>query len=189
MTPFRTRLLIAALLVLFGAGGRMLLLHAPNIETVMAASILAGALLGGPWGAAVALACVAVTDSIIGNTNILLFTWSAWAVIGFSSLLLAKSDKHSFWFVAKAGGMGLASTLFFYAWTNFGVWLIGGLYPPTPAGLATSYIAGLPFLNLHLLSSLTIVPVTATLLVMAVRTFPAVASVVAARHKTVRSAA
>ena len=51
-------------------------------------------------------------------------------------------------------GYGLVGALFFYFYTNFGVWLIGNWYPHTLAGLIQSYVMGLPFLKLHAVSSM-----------------------------------
>jgi len=50
-------------------------------------------------------------------------------------------------------GYGLVGALFFYFYTNFGVWLIGNLYPHTFSGLIQSYVMGLPFLRLHAVGS------------------------------------
>ncbi|MCA9376027.1 MAG: hypothetical protein KC925_03105 [Candidatus Doudnabacteria bacterium] len=166
------RAVVATLLIVFGAGGRLLLQEVPNIETIMLVSVLGGAFLGGRWGVAVAVGAVALSDVFIGNTQIFWFTWSAWAVIGFASLLLRSSDKSSWKFPLKATGMGIAGTLFFFAWTNFGVWLEGMLYPPTMAGLIESYLMAIPFLRLHLISSLTVVPAGAVMAVLIVRMMP-----------------
>jgi hypothetical protein len=53
------------------------------------------------------------------------------------------------WVRGGKGAMGLAaatlaSSLSFFAITNFSVW-VGGLYPHTLAGLAACYAAGIPF--------------------------------------------
>lgn len=151
-------MITAALLIAFGATGRILLQDLPNIETIMVVSLLAGALLGGPWTMIVGLSTIAITDVAIGNTNILLYTWSAWAVMGTLGWALRNRTKNAGRFSFELTGMGILGTLFFYLWSNFGVWQIGGLYPATLDGLAQSYIAGLPFLRMHLLSTLIIVP-------------------------------
>lgn len=48
----------------------------------------------------------------------------------------------------------LVSSVCFYGLTNFGVWLSGGLYPLSGAGLSACYIAGLPFLLNSIVGSL-----------------------------------
>ncbi|EKD75966.1 MAG: hypothetical protein ACD_43C00269G0009, partial [uncultured bacterium] len=151
---------LAALLIVLGIAGRMALLAYPNIETLMVVSILAGTVLGWRWGVVVSLFSVIGSDMIIGNTAILLYTWSAWLIIGSASALGRRDQaKTQVWSnTLRNTGLGVFGTLFFYAWTNFGVWHIGGLYPHTLAGLLLSYINALPFLHNQLLGNLFIVP-------------------------------
>ncbi len=157
----RKNLIIAFALVAIGIIGRLLLEPYPNVEPVMAVSIIAGALLGPYLGLLVALFTIIGSDVVIGNSNILLYTWTAWAVIGVSSTLL-KRNKAKTSVIAdtlKFTGWGVAGTLFFYLWTNFGVWQLTTMYPHTFAGLIQSYIMGLPFLRYQLVGNLVIVPV------------------------------
>lgn len=156
----KKNIITAAALVVFGIGGRLLLQEFPNIETIMVVAIIAGALLGPQLGLVVALFSVIGSDMIIGNTNILLYTWSAWAVIGVSSALLKrKKNKISVWLdTLKFTGWGVLGAVFFYLWTNFGVWHLTGMYVHTWAGLVQSYIMGLPFLRNQVVGTLMIVP-------------------------------
>lgn len=153
------RIIAALALILFGVIGRVILQDLPNIETITVVSLLAGSLLGGTWTIVVGLMTVAASDIFIGNTTIMLFTWSAWAVMGFFGWALRKRKKQPLRHALELTGMGLLGNIFFYLWTNAGVWLIGGLYPSTIDGLWMSYIAGLPFLRMQFLSTLVIVPV------------------------------
>jgi hypothetical protein len=43
------------------------------------------------------------------------------------------------------GGAALMSSVLFFIVTNFGVWLVGSLYPKTLAGLASCYLAAILF--------------------------------------------
>jgi hypothetical protein len=43
------------------------------------------------------------------------------------------------------GGTALTSSVLFFIITNFGVWLVGNLYPRTVAGLLSCYVAAIPF--------------------------------------------
>ena len=88
---------------------------------------------------------------------IMVFTWSAFALIAFWGTLIKRR-------ALLAGAYGLAGALFFYFYTNFGVWLIGGLYPPTFAGLVRSYVMGLPFLRLHAVTSVLFLSVSVYLI-------------------------
>ncbi|MFE9233655.1 DUF6580 family putative transport protein [Cellulosimicrobium funkei] len=139
----------------------------PNLELVTAATFAATILLRSRWAFVVPLAVTVVSDVVLGNTAIALFTWSAWLVVGLGSLLARSTTG---WRRVGAGGaFGVAGSLWFFAWTNFGVWLQGrGVWYPAGAdGLVASYVAGLPFLRTMLLGNLVLVPLVAagTLLV------------------------
>jgi len=152
------KLITAIALIVFGALGRILI-DLPNVETVTVVSLLGGALLGGIYTFIVPLATIALTDMYIGNDSILLFTWSAWAVIGLLGWLLRKSQK-DYVFGLKMTIMGVAASLFFFIWTNFGVWLLWPqMYSHTWLGLWQCYAMGLPFLKMSLLGNLVIIPV------------------------------
>ena len=132
----------------------------PNLELSTAAAFLAALLLRNRLAALAPLAVVAVSDLMLGNSEVLLFTWTAWALIGLAALW-TRHTRGARRFVA-ALGFGVGGTLFFYLWTNFGVWLQGRgtFYPAGADGLAASYVAGLPFLRPMLLGNLLLLPAT-----------------------------
>lgn len=164
-SPFRyarahqlgNKFLWGTLLVSLGVLFRTLWHIAPNIEFVTAASLLAAAYLGRKYAVLVPFAIMVITDTLIGNTNIFIFTWSAYLLIGYSGYLGNLRGK-----IIKATGAGIFASFFFYLWTNFGVWALDswGMYPRTLAGLIQAYIMGLPFLKLNLLGNLFFVPVS-----------------------------
>ena len=123
----------------------------PNVELIMVASILASMYLGRKWGVALALIALAMTDLVIGNTMIMVFTWSAFALIAFGGKLLKnfRGNKQ----ILASGGYGLVSALWFYFYTNFGVWLITPMYEKSWSGLIMCYTMALPFLRIHAVSS------------------------------------
>lgn len=138
-----------------------------NLELVTAATFAATVLLRTRWAFAVPLAVTVVSDLVLGNTSIALFTWSGWLVVGLGSLLVGNRDG---WRRVGAGAVfGVGASLWFFAWTNLGVWFQGRgtWYPAGLDGLAASYVAGLPFLRTMLLGNLVLVPLIAagTLLV------------------------
>jgi len=152
------KLIAAAVLIAFGAGGRYLLQDVPNIETITVVSLLAGSLLGGPWTIVVGLSTVAITDIFIGNTSILFYTWSAWAVMGVFGYALHNRKKRIVKHSLELTGMGVLGTAFFFLITNFGVWHLSGMYAHTVSGLMLSYTMALPFLRMSMISTLLIVP-------------------------------
>lgn len=155
------RLSLSFLLIAIGIAGR-LFIDSPNVETLTAATLLAGALLGGSYAWTVPLVMVGVTDMVIGNDLILLYTWSAWIGIGLLSKLLSRWMKSIFGGALLLTGAGIVSSVFFFLWTNFGVWHLSGMYPHTFTGLLASYVMGLPFLKYQVLGNLFLVPLVST---------------------------
>ncbi|QAY71294.1 DUF6580 family putative transport protein [Xylanimonas protaetiae] len=133
----------------------------PNVELLTATAFLAAGLLRNRFAAVAPLAVVAVSDLAIGNTNILAFTWSAWAVIGLGSLLTRHARGWRRYVAAL--GFGVGGTALFFLWTNFGVWALGdgAWFPRTWDGLLASYAAGVPFVRPQLLANLALVPLAA----------------------------
>lgn len=182
--------IIAVVLVMVGITGRLALEAYPNIETLTAVSIIAGALLGPYLGLVVALFSVIGSDMVIGNTNILLYTWSAWAAIGISSALLKRHSRSRImvWLDSlKFTGFGVVTTLFFFLWTNFGVWHLSGMYVHTWDGLMLSYFNGLPFLRNQLLGNLLIVPVLSVATLSVLKYLPVLSQQKVHRRQTAKA--
>jgi hypothetical protein len=133
----------------------------PNLELITAATFFAAVLLRHRAAVLVPFAAAAVSDAMLGNTSILLFTWTAWAVIGLGALLVRHTTG---WLrFGAALGLGAGGSVWFFLWTNFGVWLQarGAFYAPGLDGLLASYVAGLPFFRTMLLGNLLLVPLAA----------------------------
>lgn len=131
----------------------------PNIELVTMAMIISAAYLGRRESFWLTLAILAATDLIIGNTNIFIFTWTGFGIPALISGSLFKTFKASGIKKIGLGSLsGIGANLFFYFWTNFGVWFLGNMYPKTASGLAVSYINALPFLKMQFIGTLLFVP-------------------------------
>lgn len=74
----------------------------PNVELIMTVSVLASIYLGKNWGVAVALVSLAISDLVLGNTMIMIFTWSGFALIALFGTIIKRR-------VSVAGIYGLAS--------------------------------------------------------------------------------
>ncbi|OGY83699.1 MAG: hypothetical protein A3F54_04930 [Candidatus Kerfeldbacteria bacterium RIFCSPHIGHO2_12_FULL_48_17] len=179
------RIAAAGFLIAIGLVGRWALYGISNVETIMVVSLLAGVLLGGMYAVIVPLAVVAVSDVVIGNESILLYTWSAWLLVGLFGWVLRRftglAQARHWLFALGMGGSGIVGTVFFYLWTNFGVWQLYDYYAPTWQGLMASYVAGLPFLLYQLAGNIVIVPVISLAFVLMWRHAPLFA---AARRKS-----
>jgi len=145
-------------IIIFGAGFRIFLnevMAIPNFEAVTALSLVSGSFLGGIFAPVIPLAIIFLSDIYFGNSLIYLFTWSAFVLIGIFGTFFKRKSKYYF---LKISTGGIISVLFFYLWTNFGWWLISGMYQMNLQGLIVSYIAGLPFLRNQLASVLIFTP-------------------------------
>jgi hypothetical protein len=132
----------------------------PNFEFVTTALILSSFYLGKEKSLLLTFLILLISDRVIGNTNIFIFTWSGFLIPAlFASSLFRKIKLNKF---LIGTGLGIVSNLFFFAWTNFGVWVLDswGMYAKTPFGLIECYINGLPFLKYQLTSTLLLLPLS-----------------------------
>ena len=131
--------MLAYMLILLGFSLRFLPLD-NNMAPIAAIALFSGAYLDkkiAPW---VPLVIMIIADLVIGMHEVVFFTWGAFVVIGFMGMLLKKKRTPLSIFLLTVG-----SSLFFFAISNFGVWLVW--YPKTIAGLVNCYLMGLPFLR------------------------------------------
>jgi hypothetical protein len=129
----------------------------PNIELISSLVVFSAVFYKQKWLRFVApISVIIISDLVIGNSAIFLFTWSAFIVGLLMSLLLRrikqKSTKDAILSPIEFVGSGIVNVLFFYLWTNLGVVLVSGMYPLSIFGLSQSYINALPFLGNQLLS-------------------------------------
>lgn len=129
----------------------------PNIELITLATILAAFYLNKKLAFLLTLGTVALSDLLIGNSNIFLFTWSGFILPILAISIFKKINMNN---ILSGTLAGISSNLFFFFWTNFGVWALDswGMYPNTALGLMSSFFNGLPFLKYSLTSTLFFVP-------------------------------
>jgi hypothetical protein len=170
------RLSVAALLVIIGVCGRILLISYANIETVLAIALLSGVILGGLYCILVPFTVMLVSDwwiytftdygstfgmgAIIGLT---FFTWSGYVMIGLLGRGIKPRIAYTVKGVAVVVGTGLVATLIFDFWTVLGFWIF--MTPRTSGWLFTVLTMQLPFTIYHLMSSLIFVPLFTTIFI------------------------
>ena len=156
------RVLLSFVLIVLGILGRTVFQIGENIEFVTSASLLAASFLGLRWAVIVPLVIMAVSDFIIGNTLIFLFTWSAYLLTGLLGFFFLTKKSGIINHVLKATGTGVISSIIFYLWTNFGVWALDSfaMYSDDLSGLIDSYIMGIPFFKANLYGNLVFVPLS-----------------------------
>jgi len=116
-------------------------------------SLLSGILLGGYYTFIVPITVMIITDLVIGNTWILLFTWSGFAIIGFLGYFLKTKNNLKMTYIPRIFGIGIVGILIYDIWTNFGTFLGGWGYTLSWEGLILCYTNALPFMFWHLLST------------------------------------
>src|SRR4051794_18928488 len=130
--------LISAIAV---AAALRLVPHPPNFSPIDAMALFSGAYLGRRVLAFVApLAALLLSDLVLGfypGFWIQNLTVALVVVIGWGAL------KHVS--VPRVGAAAVASSILFFVVTNFGVWMIGDMYPHSAGGLAACYVAAIPF--------------------------------------------
>jgi hypothetical protein len=143
----RTRLALVGSLIVSGAAAR-LLPHPANVTPVTAMALLGGAALEGAWAYAVPLGILALSDLFLGFHSTMLFVYAGFLLTARLGRGLREAGA------GKLAASSAASSVTFFALTNFGVWAAAGLYPRTGAGLAACYAAAVPFFRNALLGDL-----------------------------------
>lgn len=146
---------VALSLTVLGAIAR-LLPHPPNFAPVGATSIFAGARLPVWQAYLVPLALMAVTDPILAAfygvaafTRFQIFMYASFLIgVWLGRRLRATSS------VSRIAAFSILNSFQFFLITNFGSWLWFQAYPRTAAGLASCYVAGIPFFGWTVVSDL-----------------------------------
>ncbi len=180
----KLKIILAIILVIIGVVGRFILVSyvgIPNLEIITALALVSGIYLGGIYAIAVPLSIIFFSDLIIGNNYIFIFTWTAFAFIGLFGVLCKniisnKKNCHScpvIRYGINSGGnpvsatkyrfqnsvvLALLSSVFFYLYTNFGWWLMSGMYEYSLSGLIRCYWMAIPFFRNNLIGNLIFVP-------------------------------
>ncbi len=164
-----TKLDLAFLLILVGVGGRLLLLRVANVETVLAASMLAGAFLGWRYALLVTLAVMGVSDAVVyalgyggelGISAILGITVFTWSGMVFAGVIGAATGRRRVLLTTRSMALlatvSIPATILFDVWTAFGDWMF--IAGPRGVSLVTVYYLQIPFTLIHLASSIVFVP-------------------------------
>lgn len=113
--------------------------HLWNATAIGALALLAGAKIRNYWLAlTLPFISLLISDFALGFHETMPFVYGAMAL---TVWLGRRKGEGLIWL----GGASLASSCAFFLITNLGVWLVGGLYPRTLAGLATCFTMAIPF--------------------------------------------
>ncbi|MFL6727130.1 MAG: DUF6580 family putative transport protein [Sphingomicrobium sp.] len=140
MTANYSRILALLSAIVLAAALR-LVPHPPNFTPIGAMALFSGAYLGRRSLAFVApLGALLLSDLVLGFYHgqlTVYFSVALVVVIGMAALRRVSP--------VRVGIGAIASSVLFFIITNFGVWMFGGIYPQTVAGLSACYVAAIPF--------------------------------------------
>ena len=140
MTANHARL-AAILTAIFVAAALRLVPHPPNFTPIGAMALFGGAYFGRRTLAfAAPLGAMLLSDAVLGFHSGMPYVYASVALIVLIGWAVA-SRKTPLGIAAAA----VASSVLFFAVTNFGTWATGELYPRTLAGLEACYVAAIPF--------------------------------------------
>lgn len=143
-----TRSWVVLAFLLLGVASR-LVPHPWNATPVMAIALFGGTHLSRRWAILLPLSIVALSDLVLGWHRTIPFTWGAFLLTGFLAWWLRRRPT-----AGRILTASLAGSILFFVLTNFGVWVVGGLYPRTAAGFWECYVAAVPFFRSALMGDL-----------------------------------
>ena len=160
----KDQILLIILLCVWGVLSRTVFHLGPNIEFITAISIVSGYIFTNKKIALIIpIGIMFISDMIIGNTNIFIFTWSGFLFPVLLGVLLykysnSKKGIKTSKLLILSEVSGITSSIFFFVWTNFGHWITTNMYTKDLNGLITCYINAIPFMKPQLAGNLIIVP-------------------------------
>ncbi len=132
---------------------------APNVEFLTAIGLSSGYFIDKKSMRFLPLiSSIVITDFILKNSIIFIFTWSAFLITPLLGQYL-KNNSSNFIKIITLEGSAIISTLIFFLWTNLGVVITTNMYPKNLVGLIQSYINALPFLANQIIGNIFIVPI------------------------------
>ncbi|MBI4948052.1 hypothetical protein HY844_00645 [Candidatus Berkelbacteria bacterium] len=144
----KANLVLSIVLTLIAIASR-LLPHPPNFTALGAGALFGGAKIARPYNYLLVLFSLFVTDIFLGFHSTMPFVYAAFILSVALGEIMPK--KYS---VKKTATYALISSTAFFIITNLGVWLVGGIYERSVAGLVTCFVMAIPFYGLTLLGDM-----------------------------------
>lgn len=134
--------------------------HLPNLSPYASLILLTGCQLNRRQAIAATLLSLLASDIALAllTHHSVFGSWTLFTYTGFIAIAAGSYVLHQRRTVTCVACYAVGSTLGYWLWTNFGTWLLAGLYPHSVPGLSACMIAGLPFLQNSMLSALIFVP-------------------------------
>lgn len=141
-----TQWMTLILMVLVAAFSR-LIPHPWNFTAIGAMALFGGTYFPSKkLSMVIPLAALFVSDLVLGFHATMLYVYA-----GFLAVVLLGWTLREGKTVTRVGTMSLVTSAIFFLISNFGVWMMEGLYPKTAQGLVACYVAGIPFFGNQIL--------------------------------------
>lgn len=114
--------------------------HPANVAPIAAMALFGGAYLSKRYALVVPLIALFLSDLFLGFHSTMVFVYASFFCVGLVGMTLKGRVTWQAVVVAS-----LVSSLLFFVITNFGVWLVSGMYPKSLAGLMECYYFAIPF--------------------------------------------
>lgn len=135
----RNKIIFPLAIILFGVVMR-LVPHMPNVAPITAIALFGGMYLDKKYALILPLIIMLISDFFLGLHDTLLFVYVSFFISGLLGLWAHQQ---------KTAGRILLVTVIasvqFFVITNFGVWLVGHIYPKTLQGLSECFVMAIPF--------------------------------------------
>jgi len=148
-SKFKMKKLISPFLIIIFAVILRIIPHPANFAPIAAMALFGGVYLNKKYALIIPFIAMLISDYFIGFHNTMLFVYGSFLLTGIIGLRLRKHKN-----ITNIIGAALFSSLLFFLITNFGVWLVGGLYPKTFQGLVNAYFYAIPFFRNTLMGDL-----------------------------------
>jgi len=131
--------------------------HWWNVTAMASFSLFAGALFSRRVAIVSVVCAMLLSDMIIGmHWSYPIFgNWTWFSYSGMIIFILLGRGMNQESTVIQVLGLSISGALFYWLWTNLGVWMISGIYAHSAAGLLSCFILALPFLRHALLGAIT----------------------------------
>lgn len=147
-------LLILFIFAIIGVSSRILH-HVPNFTPIVGLALFISYQWKPKHSIFFVLSTMFISDLVIGYDSIQMriLVYSSLILPSFLGVLIRnpKTFEHKYFHIF---GYSMASSVFFYIVTNFGVWLWSGMYEHTVEGLLFCYTMALPFFKNTILGDL-----------------------------------
>jgi hypothetical protein len=126
--------------------------HPPNFAPVGATAVMAGRTMPAWLALVTVFASMFLADVALARIHgYPIASWETPFIYGGFALQMLLGR----WLRARRGGAigaALLGSIAFFLLSNFGVWVMGSLYPPTWAGLSACFVAAIPFFGATLVA-------------------------------------